>query len=211
MLKKLLEALDISTNVHLVLHKPYLDENGKEARPPNIDAIRKRGLIVEERHVHNAVVDAGEIWMAELLSQLYALDDAALGSPLNGGLQICAVGDGLQDGTATAVTQNDTDLESWVDTNSDPGAGENFVKTFISYPDNKFSVQVIFLTTEGNTHTGGLVEAGLFAVDPNITPPTTETQKTNRMLNRTVFAPIDKNSSFQFTLEWTIEIGALTA
>lgn len=208
MLKKLLESLDISTNVHLVLHKPYLDENGKEARPPSIDAIRKRGLIVEERMVHNDVVDAGEIWIAELIAQRYAIDDAVLGSPLDGSLQVCAIGDGLQDGTATATTQNTTDLESWVDTDS---GGANFVIAFDQSQDNKFSVTVIFLTTEANGHTGGLVEAGLFAADPNITACATEDQKTNRMLNRTVFAPIDKNSSFQFTLEWTIEIGALTA
>ena len=209
MLKQLYSKLGISTNVHIVLHKPYLDDNGKEIKPPSIQAVIDRGLVVEERLVHNEVVDAGEIWMAELLAQRYAVDDAAFdGQNIDAGLQICAVGDGLQNGTATAVTQNDVDLESFVVADS---GGANYVNAFDQSQTNKFSVTVTFLTSEGNGHTGGLVEAGIFAVDPNATPPTTETQKTNRMFNRTLFTAIQKNSSFQFTLEWTVEIGALTA
>ena len=72
--------------------------------------------------------------------------------------------------------------------------------------NNKFIVSTTFATGVAN---GALTEAGIFA-GSNMTG-ISEVSTTNRMFNRTTFAVINKSSSFQLTIQWTIEIGALTA
>ncbi len=161
---------------------------------------RKENKIVQFEHVPNTVVDAGEIWMAELLAHKYAADETTLGTPLLDGLQYIAVG---TDGNGTAVTQDDVSLGTKATTNSCIAATTDIDTT----DKNKFLVSATFGSADGN---GNLREAGIFADDIDTTEPTTETYKTNRMFNRTTFGTIAKTTNFDLTLEWTITVGTLT-
>lgn len=155
-----------------------------------------QGRVVEERHLKNTIVDAGEIWVAELLAgEQY--DNTVLtysGGELGYGLQYVQVGEdtsattqgmyALQDQTAitTAYTAVDNDVDS---------------------PGNKIVSRGTYSTAIGN---GTLTEAGLFS---NTGAPSSSTDTTSRMFNRSTFPSISKDTSFSLTLQWTITIGTV--
>ena len=191
------KGITIFRNVDIFLHKP-LPESFHEISQKKLD---EAGLLVDVRQIHNDVVDAGEIWIAELLAQKFT-DDSAIASPINGGLQYIATGT-----SSVAVTQNDYKLGSHL-------FSKAATVSFNAGANNKFTVSVTFTTSESN---GALTEAGIFAAVQTGTgasptgAPTGETDKSNRMFNRTVFPVITKTTDFELTIQWTIEIGSLTA
>ena len=102
-------------NVNLYLHKPLPDKKYKSIKDKIADILRL-DLLEQHVQVHNDVVDAGEIWIAELLANK-ANTDAALPSWLASGLQgsggdqaVIAVGTG-----GIATDQNDVDLTTFLD------------------------------------------------------------------------------------------------
>lgn len=190
--KMLLKFLEMSAEVDIYLHEPIPKLKPFE-RIPEIK-------ISEARHAFNDVVDGGEIWIAELLSQLYNTG-AAIGTPLSGGLQHIAVGTG-----STGVDQIDFDLAIPI---AQANASKSATNAFNAGADNKFTCSATFLTTEPTGQPYSLVEAGIFAMNRNTTPPTASDGITNRMFNRTVFSTITKDSNFELTIQWTIQIGTI--
>ncbi len=189
--------------VDVYLHKPVKDKSLHKKPIQLLEHLKKLKLIEQESHVYNTVVDAGEIWIAELLAGV-AIDDSVLiygAGELGWGLQYIAVGTG-----SIAVTQNDFKLGTLA-------IGTNNCKpttnSFNAGANNKFTISVTFLTTEAND-ASPLREAGIFSDDCDTAVPTSETDEANRMFNRTVFAAITKTTDFELTIQWTIEIGALT-
>lgn len=199
-----IKGFQIKRNVNIYLHKP-VSKLLREALSPSelVQHLQLYDKIVDHQFVSNDVVDAGEIWIAELLAQRYVSTDGVIGTPLSGALQFIAVGIGV-----TAVTQNDIKL---VDHLFSKASTTTFVG---GGADNKFLVSVTFTTGEAN---GALTEAGIFALIQTGTGgsptgvPTAEDSINNRIFNRTVFSVINKTSDFQLTIQWTIEVGALTA
>lgn len=204
-LKKKEKGLVISRNVNIYLHKPLKNKEQYKNSEETIKALKEQELIVQHEFIANDVVDGGEIWIAELL----AGRDTA-GTPLvytagnlGLGLQYIAVGT-----SSVAVTQNDFKLGTLATgTNNSKPATTSFIG---AGANNKFTVSVTFLTTEAND-ASPLREAGIFSDDQDVSVPTSETDVANRMFNRTVFSAITKTTDFELTIQWTIEIGALTA
>jgi len=159
----------------------------------------KTGEVVETRHVENDIVDAGEIWIAELLAGEYVGGSTMSYSAgeLGYGLQYVHVGT-----DNTAVSQNDYNLATGAITTNYYAALSNDVS---GTTNNIIVCTGTFTTDHGN---GALYEAGLFS---SITAPGSETSESYRMFNRTTFDAINKDTSFQLTLQWTITIGSLTA
>lgn len=192
--KELLKFLEMSSEVDIYLHEPKYGRREPWKRIPEIE-------IQEARHSFNDVVDAGEIWIAELLSQLY-VGGTAIGTPLSGGLQYIAVGTGN-----TAVGQNDFDLATPI---AQANAAKAATNAFNAGANNKFTCSATFLTTEPTGEPYSLVEAGIFAANRNTSAPASEIATNNRMFNRTVFSTITKDSNFELTIQWTIQIGTLS-
>ena len=188
----------ITRNVDIILHKPVTDPNWKSWMPV------PKELIVDSRHVHNDVVDAGEVLIAELLAHKFANNEATLTIPHLDGLQYITVGTGV-----VAVSQNDVNLGT-------PGTGSNVSKaattTFVGTSgDNEFKISTTYDTGDANgAGTLAITEAGIFVDDSIVDAPTTEDDITNRMFNRAVFAVLSKTSGFQLTIQWLIKIGTLT-
>jgi hypothetical protein len=200
--EKIKKGFVITRNVNLYLHKPLANKDRYQTPESFVQALKDQDLIVQHEFVPNDVVDAGEIWIAELLADLH-VDDSALTTPMKDGLQHIAIGTG-----SVAVTQNDFDLGTPI---AQANASKATTNSFNAGANNKFTVSATFLTTEPTGQPYSLREAGIFAMNRNTTAPTSETQKTNRMFNRTVFSVITKTTDFELTIQWTIEIGALTA
>lgn len=192
------KGIIVTRNVDIYLHKPVTDPNWKSGMP-----IPKE-FIVDERHVHNDVVDAGEVLIAELLAHKFANNEATLTIPHLDGLQYITVGTGV-----VAVNQDDVNLGT-------PGTGANVSKaattTFIGTSgDNEFKITTTY--ANGDANGGGtlaITEAGIFVDDSIADAPTTEDDITNRMFNRVVFAVLSKTSSFQLTIQWLIKIGTIS-
>lgn len=202
-------------NVDFYLHKPLPKKDYKSVKE-KINDIYNLDLLEEHQQVHNDVVDAGEIWITELLANR-GNTGAALPSWLVNGLRgsspvaasdraVIAVGTG---GIATA--QNDFKLTLWKD--------EVECETVFDGTDkNKIVVSGTFATGQGN---GALIEAGIFARRCDANDDGTKDQEPdatdkeldvtiNRMFNRSFFSVITKTSSFELTIQWTITIGVLT-
>lgn len=191
-------------SVDVYLHKPVKDKSLHKKPMQLLEHLRKLKLIEQESHVYNTVVDAGEIWIAELLAGRDTGDTPLVYTAGNLGLGFQYIAVGI---SAAAVTQNDFKLGTLATgtNNCKPSA-----TLFNAGANNKFTVSVTFLTTEAND-ASPLREAGIFSDDCDTAEPTSETATANRMFNRTVFAAITKTSDFELTIQWTIEIGALTA
>lgn len=191
-------------SVDVYLHKPVEDKALHKKPIQLLEHLKKLKLIEQEEHVYNIVKDAGEIWIAELLAGK-ATDDSVLiygAGQLGWGLQYIAVGTG-----SGAGDQNDFKLQTLAIGTNNCKPSTN---SFNAGANNKFTVSVTFLTTEAND-ASPLREAGIFLDDCDTTEPTSETDEGNRMFNRTVFAAITKTTDFELTIQWTIEIGSLTA
>lgn len=156
--------------------------------------------IVQEVHTPNTVVDGGEILIAELLAGEdlggTGLSYAGAGD-LGLGLQFCQVG---VDGSDT--TQG---MYGMIDTSGITTNNYTSLTLDIASPGNIITAASQFTYNDGN-HTTGLREAGLFT---NTSAPSSKTDTSSRMFNRVNFATINKNDSYQLTLNWTITIGSV--
>ncbi len=185
-----LDLLGIKGVVDIWLHEPY-DRELYQMPPEHV--------IQEYRYVPNTVVDAGEIWIAELLAGEEVGGSVLTYTAGNLGLGIQYAMVGV---SGTAVTQNNFDLDTSGVTGGFAKATTNDV---LGAANNQLTAEATFVGAEG---VGSLQEAGLFS---NSTEPTTETDTTSRMFNRTTYGTITKTSGFDLTVRWTITIGALTA
>lgn len=154
------------------------------------------GQVAERRHIENTVVDAGEIWVAELLagedSSGTALSYGA--GELGHGLQYIQVGT-----DETATTQGMFKMQATAMT-----SGNNYTSISTeSVATNVITVSGKFVEADGNAV---LNEAGLFS---NSGDPSSSTDTSCRMFNRTTFPDITKTTFFQLTLQWTITIGSV--
>lgn len=150
------------------------------------------------RHVKNTIVDAGEIWVAEIMAK-----EESGGDPLSQGAG--ELGNGLQYsqigwGTSSPAT-NDYSLQSTGGITMTYASLDNDVAT----PYNKIVCRGTYATDEAISSTA-LTEAGLFS---NTGTPGSSTDTSNRMFNRTTFGGISKTSGsdFSLTLQWTITFG----
>jgi len=152
------------------------------------------------RHIKNLIVDAGEIWVTELLAKEEAGGNALSqgAGELGNGLQYVRIGWG----TASAAT-DDYSLESTGGITMTYATLDNDVAS----PFNKIVARGTYATDEAISATS-LAEAGLFS---NTSIPTSSTDTSSRMFNRTTFGGISKTSGsdFSLTLQWTITIGTV--
>ena len=154
--------------------------------------------VIEERHTPNDIVDAGEIWIAELLAkEEYGGSALSFGAgELGWGIQYTHVG-----------TVGDATLQTmYAMQGSTSGITTNYYETTVndvSSPGHKVVSVSTYTTAHGN---GALREAGLFSND---TYPQSSTDTVSRMFNRVNFATINKTDAFQLTLQWTIQIGSV--
>ena len=163
----------------------------------------KTGEIVEERHVHNTIVDGGEIWVAELLcGQQY--DDTILSygaGQLGWGIQYMHVGT-----NTSTTTQGDYN----VNTSGITGSTYSFYTAMtsgdkdIASPGNELVLTATIATDEG---LGNISEAGLFS---SSAVPSSKTDTSSRMFNRVNFATISKDTSYTLTFEWHVQIVVVT-
>lgn len=187
--------------VDLILHDPL-------SKPQSVHDSIPESLIQTWRHLPNTVVDAGEIWMAELLAHTYKQDDATLGGVLLDGVggtsSDVAVGTG-----SVGVTQTDLDLGTPV--TDAVGGLQPTATTFIGTDKaNKFKVSGFYDVGDASNPDPTLLrEAALFATNRESVAPGPKDKKTQRMFNRTVFAVISKSATTQLTIQWTIEIGSV--
>ena len=152
------------------------------------------------RDVKNLIVDAGEIWVAELMAGVesggsgLSYDTGELGY----GLQYVQVGWGS---TSAATDQISLQSQAGITVTA-----VQMTANDVASPFNKIVCRGTYGTQEGTHNTESLKEAGLFS---NTGVPGSSTDTTNRMFNRTTFGAISKatDSDFSLTLQWTITFG----
>ena len=152
------------------------------------------------RHIKNTIVDAGEIWVAEMMAKEESGGSGLSqgGGELGDGLQYVQIGWGT-----TSPATNDYSLQSQGGITVTSASLDNDVAT----PFNKIVCRGTYATDEAISSTD-LTEAGLFS---NTGVPGSSTDTSNRMFNRTTFGGISKTSGsdFSLTLQWTITRGAV--
>lgn len=137
-------------------------------------------------------------------------NDTAIGwaiyESLAGGLKSVSIGTGTTEGTPQQIG-NFYDLETPVA--ADDGS-QPCVNSFSEVSgNNKFTITATWAQSVPASQPYDISEAGIFSTNRDRITPVSETEKTQRMLNRTVFASINKSSAFALTLKWTVEIGSL--
>ena len=163
----------------------------------------KTGEVIEERHVHNTIVDGGEIWVAEMLAgEDYANNALSYAAgELGYGVQWFQVG---TDPSATVQTDYNVDTSGLTST----GAGHSYAVAVgtadIVSPGNEIVLEATFGTESA---LGDICECGLFSSSG---VPTSSTDTASRMFSRVNFATISKTTAIELGFEWHITIGTVS-
>lgn len=177
--------LSMLGEVDIITFDPADEKNGKVSD----------NFVIEHKFIPNTVVDAGEIWIAELLAGEFTGDSTmSYGTGFMGwGVQYLQVGT-----TSSAPVFSNYNVNVSSVTN---------LAYVVTVNDIVVNNEVIYVATFGTANGNGvLVEAGLFSAS---SVPGSSTDTASRMLSRTTFAEINKTESISMAFQWTVKVGTL--